>query len=87
MRAYGQLFPDDLDVAVLYVESVMDLRPWGYWMPDGTPHEGTREIVELTETVMRRHPLHPGALHLYIHLWSRRRTPRAPRRGRPAAAR
>ena len=25
-------YPDDLDAAVLYVESVMDLRPWGYWM-------------------------------------------------------
>lgn len=60
--------PDDLDAAVLYAEAVMDLRPWGYWMPDGTPYEGTREIVALLESVMERNPKHPGALHLYIHL-------------------
>ena len=68
MKRVVQQFPDDLDAAVLYVESVMDLRPWGYWMPDGTPQEGTTEIVELLERVMRRNPAHPGALHLYIHL-------------------
>ena len=30
----------------------MDLRPWGYWMPDGRPHEGTAEIVALTERMI-----------------------------------
>ena len=61
-------FPDDPDIAMLYVESMMDLRPWGYWMRDGAPHAGTAEIVALTEDVIRRHPKHPGALHMYIHL-------------------
>jgi len=46
----------------------MDVRPWGYWMRDGTPHEGTAEIIALTEDVIRRNPRHPGALHMYIHL-------------------
>jgi hypothetical protein len=46
----------------------MDLRPWGYWMPDGTPQDGTADVVRLLEDVIRRNPLHPGALHLYIHL-------------------
>ncbi len=68
MREVHQRFPDDPDIAMLYVESMMDLRPWGYWMLDGTPYEGTAEIVALTEDVMRRHPEHPGALHMYIHL-------------------
>jgi tetratricopeptide (TPR) repeat protein len=68
MRAVHQQFPDDLDIAVFYVESMMDLRPWGYWMRDGRPHEGTAEIVRLVEDVIRRNPKHPGALHLYIHL-------------------
>ena len=53
-------FPNDLDVAMLYVESVMDLRPWGYWQRDGTPHEGTAEIVALTERVMAKNPRHPA---------------------------
>jgi tetratricopeptide (TPR) repeat protein len=68
MREVHQRFPDDLDVAMLYVESMMDLRPWGYWMRDGKPHEGTAEIVALTEDVMKRNPKHPAALHMYIHL-------------------
>lgn len=68
MRDVRRRFPNDLDAAVLYVESVMDLRPWGYWMNDGTPHEGVAEAVALIEQVMARKPDHPGALHLYIHL-------------------
>ena len=68
MKRVVERFPDDLDAAALYAESVMDLRPWGYWMPDGTPYDGTAEIVALLESVIRRNPNHPGALHLYIHL-------------------
>jgi len=68
MRAVQARFPQDLDAAMLYVESVMDLRPWGYWQRDGTPHEGTAEIVAITERVIARNPRHPAALHMYIHL-------------------
>lgn len=75
MRAVHQRFPNDPDIAMLYVESMMDLRPWGYWMPDGRPHAGTAEIVALTEEVLNRHPTHPGALHMYIHLIEPTATP------------
>ncbi len=68
MRDVHRRFPNDLDAAVLYVESLMDLRPWGYWMSDGTPHEGVAEGVALIERVMKQKADHPGALHLYIHL-------------------
>jgi tetratricopeptide (TPR) repeat protein len=68
MRKVHLQFPDDEDIAMLYVESVMDLRPWGYWTRDGTPYERTAEIVALTEQIIARNPQHPGALHLYIHL-------------------
>ncbi|SCX05512.1 hypothetical protein SAMN05216379_103128 [Nitrosomonas eutropha] len=68
MREVHHQFPDDPDIAMLYVESTMDLRPWGYWMRDGYPFEGTNEIVALTEDMLRRYPNHPGALHMYIHL-------------------
>jgi tetratricopeptide (TPR) repeat protein len=74
-RAYAQAmaklhkaYPTDVDAAVLYVESLMDLRPWGYWMRDGAPYEGIGEAVSLIEKVIARQPKHPGALHLYIHL-------------------
>ena len=75
MRAVHRRFPQDLDAAMLYVESVMDLRPWGYWQRDGTPHEGTAEIVALTEQVLARAPRHPAALHMYIHLMEATATP------------
>ena len=77
MRDVQKRFPDDSDIAMLYVESMMDLRPWGYWTRDGLPHEGTAEIVALTEDVMRRNPKHPGALHMYIHLMEAHHAERA----------
>jgi tetratricopeptide (TPR) repeat protein len=75
MQAVHQRFPDDPDIAMFYVESMMDLRPWGYWMSDGRPYAGTAEIVALTESVLQQHPTHPGALHLYIHLVEATATP------------
>src|SRR4030095_3317547 len=68
MRKLQQSFPDDLDAATLYADSMMDLRPWGYWTRDGQPYEGMGEVVTLIEKVIEKNPLHPGALHLYIHL-------------------
>jgi tetratricopeptide (TPR) repeat protein len=75
MRKVHERFPNDLDAAMLYVESVMDLRPWGYWQRDGAPHVRTDDIVALTEQVMARHPKHPGAVHMYIHLMEGTSTP------------
>jgi tetratricopeptide (TPR) repeat protein len=75
MRHVHERFPDDLDIAMLYVEAMMDLRPWQYWMADGAPYPGTAEIVGLTEDVIRRNPRHPLALHLYIHLIEPTSTP------------
>lgn len=75
MRQVHARFPDDLDIAMLYVESVMDLNSWGYWMRDGYPMAGTTEIVALTESVMHRNPIHPGAVHFYIHLVEPTSTP------------
>jgi len=68
MKKVHERFPNDLDAATLYVESMMDLRPWGYWQRDGAPHVGTAEVVALAEDVIRRNPKHPGALHMYVHL-------------------
>ena len=75
MREVHKRYPEDLDIAALYIESVMDLRPWGYWMPDGQAQEGIAEIEALTEAVLRRNPRHPGALHLQIHLLESTPTP------------
>ena len=67
MREVAKSFPDDLDAATLFAESGMDLHPWGLWHGDGTPEDGTEEIVATLESVMRRDPNHMGAIHYYIH--------------------
>jgi tetratricopeptide (TPR) repeat protein len=69
-NAMGQLardYPDDLDAATLYAESMMNLHPWKLWTLDGKPTEGTLEIVSVLEGVLRRNPNHSGANHYYIH--------------------
>lgn len=60
-------YPDDLDAATLYAESMMNLRPWQLWSLDGKPAEGTLEIVAVLEGVLKRNPNHTGANHYYIH--------------------
>jgi len=67
MKSVAKKYPDDLDAATLYAESLMDLRPWNYWTRDGVPYADTPEIISLLESVMKRNPNHPGACHFYIH--------------------
>ena len=67
MRSVVKNNPDDLDAATLFAEAGMDLHPWGLWHLDGTPEEGTEEIVATLESVIKRDPGHLGALHYYIH--------------------
>ena len=67
MREVAKRYPDDLDAATLFAESLMNLRPWGLWTHDGQPQPGTEEIVSTLESVLKRNPDHPGAIHYYIH--------------------
>ncbi|HKR65963.1 MAG TPA: hypothetical protein VJZ00_19685 [Thermoanaerobaculia bacterium] len=67
MRELSRKYPDDLDVATLYAESMMDLRPWKFWSHDGKPADGTEEIVSTLESVLKRDPKHVGANHYLIH--------------------
>ena len=67
MKQVTQKYPDDLDAATIYAESVMDLNPWKFWGPDGKPAADTPEILEVLESVLRRDPGHIGANHFYIH--------------------
>jgi tetratricopeptide (TPR) repeat protein len=68
MRQVHEQFPDDPDAAALFAESMMDLRPWDYWMRDGQPYPGTEEIQTTLQAVIDRNPYHPGAVHFWIHL-------------------
>lgn len=85
--AMGKLaahYPDDLDAATLYAESMMNLNPWKLWTADGKPAEGTDEIVATLESVMKRNPNHLGANHYYIHAVE---ASTHPERALPSAAR
>jgi hypothetical protein len=75
MRGLTRQYPDDLDAATLYAESLMDLHPWQLWSSDGTPTEGTEEIVATLESVLRRDAMHVGANHYYIHTVEASRSP------------
>src|SRR4030095_1870995 len=67
MKDLHNKYPEDNDAAVLYAESLMDLKPWQLWTTDGKPQEGTNEILIVLESVLARDPNHPGANHYYIH--------------------
>ncbi len=67
MKKLHEKYPDDPDAATLYAESMMNLKPWQLWNKDGTPAEGTEEIVSVLEYVIKNEPNHPGANHYYIH--------------------
>ena len=67
LRRVVRSHPDDLEVATLYAEALMDLSPWNYWTADGKPRSDTPEILAQLERVMSANPDHPGANHFYIH--------------------
>ena len=55
-RAMGDLakkYPDDMDAATLFAESMMNLHPWQLWSTDGKPNEGTLEIIAVSRTGAR----------------------------------
>ncbi|WP_225094519.1 hypothetical protein [Streptomyces sp. CoH27] len=82
MRAVHRTAPDDLDVASLYADALMNLTPWRLWdIRTGGPAPGSRtaeakavlERAIATEAGTR----HPGLLHMYIHLMEMSPTPEA----------
>ncbi|MGZ8260420.1 MAG: hypothetical protein ACXWUL_07710, partial [Caldimonas sp.] len=76
MKAVAARFPGDDTVRTLYVESAMDTQPWDYWEAGGVKPKGRgAEIVSHLETVLKRNPSHPGAIHLYIHAVEASTTP------------
>lgn len=67
MEQVWRQYPNDPDVAALYAEALMDLRPWDLWTAAGEPQPGTTEIVRVLEAALAAHPLHPALLHFHIH--------------------
>ncbi len=68
MRDVVARYPDDLDAAALYAESLMDLQPWDLWDTSGNPTGDEKKIQGILESVLARDPQHILANHLYIHV-------------------
>ena len=75
MRQLTRTYPNDTHAATLYAASLMALRPGALWTPEGSPAEGTTELVEVLERVLEREPDHVGANHYYIHATESSLTP------------
>ena len=75
MKKVVNAYPEDLDAATLYAESILDLDPWKWWTNDGKAKEGTMEAIEKLEFVLNRDPVHIGANHYYIHAWEESPSP------------
>jgi tetratricopeptide (TPR) repeat protein len=85
--AMGEVYrahPDDLDIAALYADALLNITAWSLWdLESGRPAEGARTIEarEVLEQAMRAPGgmAHPGILHFYIHLMEMSPQPEAAR--------
>ncbi|KIG18785.1 TPR repeat protein [Enhygromyxa salina] len=67
MRELARKYPLNDDVQAMFAEAMMVTMPWDYWLDPTNPKPGTVEVIDTLEAVMARNPVHPLALHLYIH--------------------
>lgn len=67
MRKVFEKYPDDVDVAVLFAESLMNLHPWNLFNKDGSIQPWTPEIIKVLKHALDRNPRHAGANHFFIH--------------------
>jgi tetratricopeptide (TPR) repeat protein len=67
MRALSAKYPDDLDAATIYAESLLDVRPWDWWTHSGNSQPGTQEAIAALNRVLAKNPAHIGANHYLIH--------------------
>ena len=75
LKTLNKTYPDDSEIAALYVESMMNLHPWDLFDKAGHAKPWTPEIVNLLETLIAKNPKHPGAHHFYIHSVEMSNTP------------
>jgi len=67
MRKVYKKYPDDVTIASLFAESLMDLHPWNLYKKDGGIQPWTPEILAVLEKGLKINPRHVGLNHFYIH--------------------
>ncbi len=72
--------PDDIEVATVYAESILNQTPWkmwDIWKSSATKGAGTIEAQKVLERFVDTSEgrVHPGVLHLYVHLMEMSPTP------------
>lgn len=77
MRTLTKKYPLDNDIKALYIDAMMLCHKWDFWNNDGTPKSWTPELVSLCESILKKEPRQPAALHYYIHLTEASRNPAA----------
>ena len=72
--------PDDIEVATVYAESILNQTPWKMWdiwnnsVAEGAGTVEAQKVLErFVDTAEGR--VHPGILHLYVHLMEMSPTP------------
>lgn len=74
MKPVYEAHPDDLDIAFVYAEALMNRTPWQLWdfhKGEPNPEASTVEAMTVLERAFEGTPGawdHPGLLHMYIHL-------------------
>ena len=80
MKRVYEAHPDDIDIATVYAESILNQTPWKMWdlkTGEVAAGAGTPEAQAVLEKFLERPEgrLHPGLLHLYVHLMEMSPTP------------
>jgi tetratricopeptide (TPR) repeat protein len=80
MKKAYEAHPDDIEVATIYAEAILNQTPWKMWdIRNNTVAEGagTVEAQKVLETFVDTPEgrVHPGILHLYVHLMEMSPTP------------
>lgn len=61
-------YKNDVDIKALYIDAVMLSHKWDFWYNNGMPKPWTNQVKNFCEDILTRSPLHPAALHYYIHI-------------------
>lgn len=80
MKSAFDAHPNDIEIATVYVEAILNQTPWKMWdIATNTVAEGAgtveaqKVLEKFVDTSEGR--LHPGILHLYVHLMEMSPTP------------